>query len=295
MPYLGELAGFSVAVLWAIGSILFAWSSQRVGALFTNAIRIVLAALILCVLHALLFGTVWPSWISGRSLWLLAVSGIVGLVLGDGCYFRSLVLLGARRASVLLSLSPALTALGGWIFLSERLGAQALVGMVLSLAGTIWVVSERGQDEASLRPWLGALFGLGAALGQAAGLLLAKPALEGLEPLSGTVVRMAVAALAGLLPLGLRLSRRREAPQAMLTLPLAGVLITAAFIGPVAGVWLSLVAITHTETGIAATLMALVPIVIIPIDVLIHRRLPSVRAVLGATVALAGVALILLR
>ena len=62
-----------------------------------------------------------------------------------------------------------------------------------------------------------------------------------------------------------------------------------------AGVWLSLVAIRHTETAVAATLMALVPVVINPIVVIVHRERPSLRAVIGAMIAVAGVAVIVSR
>ncbi len=63
--------------------------------------------------------------------------------------------------------------------------------------------------------------------------------------------------------------------------------------GPVAGVWLSLVAIDRAPIGVASTLMSLTPLFLIPVSRLVFREPIMPRAVFGTLLALAGVALLL--
>jgi drug/metabolite transporter (DMT)-like permease len=68
----------------------------------------------------------------------------------------------------------------------------------------------------------------------------------------------------------------------------------AAFIGPFLGVTLSMVAVTYTETGIAQTLMSLMPVLIIPLVWIVHKQRTSWRGMLGAVIAVIGVAILFL-
>jgi drug/metabolite transporter (DMT)-like permease len=67
-----------------------------------------------------------------------------------------------------------------------------------------------------------------------------------------------------------------------------------AFFGPFLGVSLSLFAVRHTVAGVAASIMALQPVLIIPLVVVLHRERVGVGGVAGALVAVAGVALLFL-
>jgi drug/metabolite transporter (DMT)-like permease len=65
-----------------------------------------------------------------------------------------------------------------------------------------------------------------------------------------------------------------------------------AMAGPFLGITLSLVAIQRTQMGVAATIMSIVPVLIIPFVILINKEKVSARAALGAGVAVGGVALL---
>jgi drug/metabolite transporter (DMT)-like permease len=60
------------------------------------------------------------------------------------------------------------------------------------------------------------------------------------------------------------------------------------FFGPFVGVSLSLYAVQHTQVGVAATIIALVPVLIIPPAVLIKKEIIGLRDVAGAAIAVAG-------
>jgi drug/metabolite transporter (DMT)-like permease len=70
--------------------------------------------------------------------------------------------------------------------------------------------------------------------------------------------------------------------------------VAGAVVGPFLGVTLSMVAVTYTQAGIAQTLMSLMPVLIIPIVWVLYKQRTSWRGILGAVVAVIGVAILLI-
>jgi drug/metabolite transporter (DMT)-like permease len=64
--------------------------------------------------------------------------------------------------------------------------------------------------------------------------------------------------------------------------------------GPVIGVWLYLISIQSTLVGVSSTLMALTPVVMLPIARFYYKEQMSFRVVIGTITALAGAAIIFL-
>ncbi len=297
--YLGELAALGTATMWAFSSIAFTLGGQRVGSVVVNRMRLVAAVLLLAVTHWLLIGRPFPWDAEPRRFLWLALSGFIGLVIGDSMLFQCYVLIGARIGVLLLSLSPLFGTLLAWLLLHETLTLPELGAMGLALAGVAWVVLERGKggaaDRAGHSYGRGILFGIGAALCQAAGLVVAKPGLAGGFPaLSATLIRMTtglvvmwlLAAFTG--EAGRTIRRVRADRRAALAISVG------AFVGPFLGVWLSLIAVQSARVGIASTLMAMTPVISLPLVPLIFKERVSLRAVLGTLVAMAGVALMIL-
>jgi drug/metabolite transporter (DMT)-like permease len=244
----------------------------------------------------------------------MALSGVAGLTLGDAAYFYALQTIGPRRGALVLSLHPIFTALLAWPLLGEQLSVLGVSGMVVTLAGVAWVVLERAQ-EGELRGslGLGVLGGVGGAVGQAVGAILAKVGLGfggaswlasaagvdastavQIHPLFGTLMRMA----AGFVPLAVFAALRGALPQ---TLQAArnGKALAATFggavFGPFIGVSLSLYALTQVDSYIAATLFATAPVLVIPLVRVVDKERVSLRAILGALLACAGVVMLTLR
>jgi len=298
MTYLGEFAALGTACCWTFGSFFFDTAGRAIGPLSVNKIRIPMAAALLSLALLVTTGSPFPTAISITSLIWLSLSGFIGLVLGDACFFTSLVILGPRRATLILSGAPVITALAAWPILGEKLAVLAIVGISVTMVGIIWVSAEKRRGEHVARTGsllAGFLWGLGGAAGQAIGLVLAKLGMgDELGALEGTFCRMAAAAVLIWLPTlalpraraGLRTLRNRRG----MLFSFAG-----AFIGPFIGVWLSLVAVKHTAAGVAATIMAMVPVLVIPLAIILHREHPSARAILGSFIALAGVIILFLR
>lgn len=296
MSHAGELAALGTAVCWSVGSLLFAETARRAGAFALNQFRITVALILLSlILLVSQRGAGFPVIPRSGAVWL-AVSGLVGLTIGDLGYFGALLRLGPRMAAVLSALAPPITAVLAWPLLGESLGPRALGGMGLVLLGVVAVVLDRSGDPIPAGHRLqGVLLGVLAAACQAIGLILSKQGMrEGIDPLPGVVIRMAAATF-GVWILAL-LTRQLAAPLRVWkdrTARWNG--IGATILGPTLGVWLSLVATQKTQTGIAATLMATVPVLVLPLVILVRHEKVSPRSIFGAVLTVLGVALIFLR
>jgi drug/metabolite transporter (DMT)-like permease len=301
---LGHLAALGTAVCWAFSALAFAAAGRRIGILALNLIRLVIAFFFLSAAAWALRGSPLPLDASPHAWGWLGVSGLVGFVFGDLCLFQAYRLIGPRLSSLLLSLAPPLTALIGWLALGETLTGRDALGMALTVSGIAWAVGERhpqvapaapGSPEApeppARRPLAGIALGLGGALGQAGGLVLSKLGMGGYDPVAATQVRV-VAGIAGYLLLLLVCRRWASVGAALRDRPALGFTGAGAFFGPFLGVSLSLYAIRHTVAGVAASIMALQPVLVIPLVVVLHRERVGFGGIAGALVAVAGVALL---
>jgi len=242
-------------------------------------------------------GAPWPQGAPPARLLDLALSGVVGLVIGDTLLFQSFVWLGPRLAMLLMALAPPMSALIAWLVLGEQMSTIAIGGMLLTLLGITWVVLERrpgAPDIPSRRRALGILLAIGAAAGQAGGAVLAKRGMLVLDPLSATLVRMASATCVLVLAALVSGQFSRMLPRFRRPRFLAFVL-SASFLGPYLGVWFSLVSLKLTETGVALTLMAMSPIFIIPLSARVFGERPTARTVIGTVIAVLGVVILLQR
>jgi len=298
----GEAAALVTSCLWTVTSLFFASAGRRIGSLVVNAYRTVIAIAFLVVAHVLVLGTIVPLANTAQWFWMGA-SGIVGLVIGDGGLFAAYVTIGPRRAVLVMALAPIFAILGAYVMLGEVIAQLALVGIVVTLTGIIIVVleSEERSGEKGVSKKLrtyGFLFALIAAAGQGIGLVLSKKGIElvsgmTLNPLSATLMRLILAAssiwlvllVAGKWPQLRGAASNKEGISNV---------AAGAFLGPFLGITLSMVAVTYTQTGIAQTLMSLMPVLIIPTVWIRYRQRTSWRGMLGAVVAVIGVAMLFL-
>jgi drug/metabolite transporter (DMT)-like permease len=297
MPFLGEIAALPPAACWSAVSILFTVAARRVGTLALNQARITLALVVLTAILLITRGTHWAPEADPHHLALLVVSGLIGLTLGDWAFFSAFVHVGPRITTLLMTLAPPFAALLAVPLLHESLGGRTVVGMSVTLMGVVWVVMERSPTSIIPRGHRvqGLVMGALGAFGQALGLVLSKQGMgDVVDPLPATAIRMAaatvgiwiIAAMSGRLRGVITLVRNPVARLATLG---------ATVLGPIIGVWLSLVSVRLTQTGIAATLMALTPVFILPLVVLVQKEKIGFRAVGGALVAVGGVAILFLR
>jgi len=297
MPYLGEFAALGTAILWSFTSIFFTSASRRLGSYYLNKFRIPMAAVFLMGMLLIIDGRILPAGISSTSYYYLIASGIIGLSLGDLCLFSAFLIIGTRLTLLVFAASPIITTIIAWLLLDETLNIYAITGIFITIAGIAWVTAERqkngnSQNQPSRSRALGVLLALGGATGQAVGLVLAKAGMgDSVDPLPATFIRMVAAAgaiwLFGLFKGDTIKTLKKMSDRRAMLLAIGG-----AICGPFLGVWLSLVAVRHTATGIAAAIMASVPVLVIPLVIIFYHEKVSLRALIGAVIAVGGVVLL---
>jgi len=290
----GELAALGTALCWTVSALAFEAASKRAGSLAVNIIRLAIAIVPLAAWSWFRRGVLLP-WDAGWYAWgWLTASGLVGFTIGDMLLFRAFVVLGARRSMLVMSLVPPLTALFGMVFMGERLSSLDWIGMLVTLAGVVFVILERGRDvtgAVARLPVAGILLAFGGAVGQALGLVLSKKGMGAYDAFAATEIRV-LAGLVGFAVLFTVIGWWSKVRAATRDIRALGSMILGAFFGPFLGVSLSLLAVQHTRSGVAATIMSLVPVTILVPSVLLRKERVSLRAAAGAVVAVGGCALL---
>ncbi len=297
MNFIGEIAGLATSFFFAMTAIIFTKTGRMVGSQVTNLVRLLFGLSYLVVLNLILFHEPLPfSADSSHWIWL-SLSGVVGFSLGDAFLFQSFVSVGARLGSLLLSLAPIFGSIIAWVFFGETLTPLQITGIVLALAGIGWVVMshEEPADTPHGHTRRGVIFGVLGALGQAIGLVLSKQGMTGdFSPFQANAIRLFAAAIfiwgwaAIQKQTGTVITAIHEQPRSL------RLLAFGALMGPVLGVSASLLSVQHAEIGVASTLMALPPVIVLPISYFIYKEKVGWQAIAGTLLAIVGVAVLFL-
>ena len=328
MTYLGELISIGVAFSWTATALLSEFGSKRLGNLTLNVLRMAMALVFSLVLFGVVTGNILPPGASAEAAAWMLLSGLVGYVIGDFCLFQCYIIIGSRYGQLFMTLAPLAAALMAWVTLGQQMNAMSIVAMLVTLLGIgISVIgraspqpSPKGEGVTAHRsspsfwrglgggfslklPLNGVLYAIGAAMCQGIGLVLSKIGMDHyvasadmpdwLVPFSANFYRC----VAGIIGFSLLLWYRdgmeplREALHDKKGLTAA---TATTIFGPFVGVGFSLMAVQYTAAGIASTLMAMTPIIILlPSYWLFHEKI-TLKAVLGAIISVVGVSLFFL-
>ena len=311
MAYIGEIISLVVAVSWTATALFADEASHRLGSLTVNVIRLVLGSVFLGLILWLTIGAPYPRFADGQTWFWLALSALVGYLFGDFCLFNSYLVIGARFGQLFMTLAPPMAAIAGWAMLGETLSWRSMLAMAVTISGIAISILSKGEDKKVhfTLPLKGILLGLGAGAGQGVGLVLSKvgmqhyeaalptdmPAMMGaMMPFAATQIR---ALIGGLGFVAMLLIQRQGRHFVEVTRNdrkgMRAAVLTTIF-GPVLGVSLSLMAVQYANAGIASTLMALTPVLIILPYALIHKQRVRPKELLGVAVSMLGVAMFFL-
>lgn len=294
--HVGEFAALLTAFFWTITALSFEQAGRRIGSLAVNWIRMVLGVFFLSLYTWIARGLFFPVDASSEAWIWLTLSGLIGFVLGDLCLFQAFVLIGSRISMLIMALVPPLTAFSSWILMGEVLSLQDLIGMGLTIGGIALVVLERPAGESRIKfshPVMGILLAFGGAVGQAAGLVLSKYGMGDYDAFAATQIR-GYAGIAGLTLLYFPLRKWGKVRQAFHHRSGMAFTSVGAFFGPFLGVAFSLLAVQKTLAGVASTIISIVPVLIIPPAVIFFKERVTVKEIIGAVIAVSGVALLFL-
>ena len=299
---IGESAAILTSCLWTGSSILFTSAGKKIGSFSVNVYRTMMAIGLLGCTHAILLRSIMPVASNGQWFWM-GMSGIVGLGIGDFGLFAAYVTIGPRRSVLVIASSPIFASIGAYLMLGETFSPLSALGIAVTLSGIVVVLLEREKKPKQVpatmkrKAW-GVFFALIAAIGQGFGVVLSNKGMYldasvAMNPVSAALIRML---LAGLFVWTCALFARKIPELHEAVKDREGIKYTAAgaLIGPFIGMALSMVAVANAQAGVAQTLMSLMPIIIIPVIWILYKEKTNWRGILGAVVAVIGVAMLLL-
>lgn len=307
MQYLGELISIGVAFSWTATALLSEFGSKRMGNLTLNLMRMIITLVFSGILFWVIGGTPLPAGASTEAYLWMMLSGLVGYVIGDFCLFQCYLIIGSKFGQLFMTLAPIAAAITAWFTLGQQIRPQAMLAMLVTLAGIAISVLGRGdRHKVSLKlPLSGVLFAIGAAVCQGVGLVLSKigmnhyeatlstTLLEWLLPFHANFFRCVAGVIGFSVMMAFREGFKPLARGVRDRQGMAAAVATTIF-GPFVGVGASLLAVQYTAAGIASTLMALTPIIIILPAWWIFKQPITLKSLLGAVISVIGVSLFFL-
>ena len=307
MQYVGELISIGVAFSWTATALLSEFGSKRLGNLTLNLMRMVITLVFSGILFWVMSGSPLPSRASNEAYLWMMLSGLVGYVIGDFCLFQCYIIIGSKFGQLFMTLAPISAAITAWFTLGQQIRPQAMLAMLVTLAGiAISVLGHGDGHKLSLKlPLAGVLFAIGAAVCQGVGLVLSKIGMNHYEAsltsnLAGWMLPFHAnffRCIAGVIGFSLLMAFREGfAPLHKGVRDRKGVTVAVltTIFGPFVGVGASLLAVQYTAAGIASTLMALTPIIIILPAYWLFKQPITAKSLLGALISVIGVSLFFL-
>lgn len=299
----GHIAALACAATWAIATLLYGKAALTVDARALNLFKCGLSTALLGV-TALALGDTPP--ISARDLTALAASAVCGLLLADTAYFIALRELGAARGVLFVSLCPVTTALLAWPVLDEPMTPRMVAGMLITIAGVTIVVRSRsatvsapvsatvGGSPASAKGlWVGVVSGVVYCTTQAGANVLTKGTDASLSPLALSVTRLAMGTLM-LAAILVVTAQGRNHVRALAARQVLKPATIATVVGTYGGLVAGTYALRTVSAGVATTLVATTPLFALALSRVITGETPTPRALIGAVLALVGVAVLVL-
>lgn len=275
---------------WAVASLVFAAALRETSASAAGlgVVKATIAGPLLVVV-GLVSGEGWPS--VGDQLGALVITSVLGLLVADTAWLMSLARLGVARGVLLIPLVPVTTAIVAWLVLGEQLGPVALVGGALTLVGVVGASQRPSVEGGGAMTVAGVVIGVVYVLSQAASNVLLKSVLQSAAAMHVASLRLLVG-IPMLVVLVLFQGGLADV-RPLLTRARLPMIVVASLIGTMAGMWLGSVGTQRLPVAVATTLAATTPVWAL---VLLRLRgeTVSVRALVGAVLAIVGVSLLTL-
>lgn len=267
-PFAGEIATLAASLIWACTLTVYRRYARGISAVLLNWFKntVALAFLGLCLAGRWWAGTPPASLAEQSRIGWLLLSGLIGFVISDTALFAGLRRVGAQLTSAVQSLVPPVAALLAWLFMGEQLSRWGWLGMGLTLLAVLGVIrtGPGAHVAGSRRDWLsGILWSVVSAVTQAIGFVIARYALQEVELITGTMVRL-IPAVVLLLPL----TARRDAGWSLLVASpwQLSWLTLAAVSGGGVGLFLLAAGTKFAPVGVITTIGATLPIWVIPVS-----------------------------
>ncbi len=307
------MSGVGIALIttifWSVGIFPFTEASRRIGAAPVNQYRLLFAWLLISIILLLFTSLNYISIFTNpatNNFIYLGLSGIIGFTIGDYFSFRSFAMLGPKLGSLYTTFAPGAALISGYFILNEKINFTGILGMLVTVGGIAWLSLSRQDKKAAeqagfTRNKNGFLYGLAGACCQGLGLVLSKLGMqtntaEQLNTLHAVWIRLLFAFSASfLLSVFSNSFIKNTIPVIRNSKNALFYMLLGTLLGPIAGVYCSLLAIQKLEVAVAQTIFALLPVVVMPINFFIYKEKITWHAVAACLMAISGVLVLIWR
>jgi len=290
----GEFFAVACAVVWAFAVILLKRSGETIAPFALNLFRVTFSLPLLLV-TLLLAGHVTLPPVPSRDYGALVASGILGIVISDTLFHKSLNLVGAGITAIIDTFYSPITVLLAFLLIGERIGPADLIGMCLIMGAVLLSTTVTPPAHCSRGRLIeGIIIGILGLIFLGLGIVVAKPVLHRWPVLWVAAVRQAGSAVV-LVALALASPRRREILGVWRPAPVWKRMVPATLLGSYLSLVLWIAGMKYTMASIAAILNQSSTVFILILSVLLLREPLTRRKVAASVLALAGILLVSLR
>jgi drug/metabolite transporter (DMT)-like permease len=291
---LGASFALAAALVWAFAVILFKRCGEKISPLslnlFKNCVALVLLAVTLLVIGES-FGTL--SDFSAEDIWILVLSGFLGITLADTLFFYSLNLVGVSIVSIVDTLYSPFILLFSWMLLSEQLTALQYLGAgLIIMAVLITTRMDPPKDRTRGQLLAGIVIGVVNMALMGLGIVIAKPVLEYFPIIWATTIRLA-AGSAALFIIVLALPQRKALLAAFRPSRDWKMAVPGSILGAYLACILWIGGFKYTYASVASVLNQTSTVLSILLAVIILKETFTRRKFLAMVLAMAGIALVM--
>ena len=289
---LGIIIALISTMSWAICTVLLKKLGEKLEPIAMTAFKALLASLILFII---IYFTGTKINIGIENIVPIAISGILGIAIGDSLFFASLNRLSPLILSLMLFVGPDIfSGIFGLIFLKEMPSILSWVGIFGILAGLSFLIFPLENDKSQSKTKItGIIFAILSLICTSYSMVIIKPVLGNVPVITATMYRMIFSAVI-LIILGL-FSKKILNWKEVLSDGRYSLKLTATFaLATIGGFWLSLIAIKYCKLIIASSLMSLEPLFILIFMIVFNRYIPKIKEIIGIIIIVLGIIFICL-
>lgn len=293
---LGEMAALGTALAFSLNSLCYEIAGKRISSYTVTHVRLWIAMAAMLVVHLMFNGSVYPENVTASEFMWLFTSGVIGYAIGDLGLFKALVLIGARLSMLVMTLVPIFASLIAWLMLGETLQPIEIGAIVLTMSSIGLVIANEKKSGGAMQhvSYKGIGFASIGALCQAIGMVFAKSGMQhGINAVSANSLRI-TGGLTAMFLITIFSGRIKSEVRNLKDRKGVKFLLIGSILGPVCGVILSLYAVSHAPVGIATTLMAMSPVMILPFAHFGMKEKLSKMTIAGTVLAVTGAIVLML-
>ena len=291
---IGILLSIAAATGYTFNTLFLTLLGRKAGITTTRYIFLIALAANLLI-HLGLYGRVFPRFENTEILLYLAVSGVIGYVLGYITMISALPLIGPRLVLLILTSQTVMSFFAGWTILGETHDPASYIFVIMVMGGIVLaILNKRVSVENPRHLAIGVLLGFALAVLQTISQLLSKKALlAGIPPLSANATRLSFAT-AGILLFSLLAGKRIRVHTRDFDTRVWLKIAMASLIGPVLSVFLNFNALKHVSLGINSAMLQLSPVLMLILARIVFKEQIKAIAIVGTLLAVAGTILLIL-